>query len=582
MPPWVARQWHVWRGPHSAPGAWRCTQRLARQPSVLTSRPYSAAGPDDKSYTFSRANSAIIIPRSVHVQPQDLIAHIQPIARDRLTKDRLVVFFVTPAFATWLLDDEVFLRKALRQTYANLLSWEDFPYARIHALCAVVDKLPTPTAIGGGQSPVAAALERMHQPPVSETGYEGMAYTTLRYWDGISAHRLQPAVRDDKPAISFITSERTDSTGYFADALRLPLANTVFQTGLPSTMQYSTWHKKKKGNDLELRKTRNITQHGLKFHRCLPTKESTSALAVPLIPLTEPRRVDASMGNILRRVIGPDGKSVSASQELERIVPRYHNARGESSRTTSVWALLIPKELMVLVLKKTAALLGRQSHVGESSTAVEDELWEALWKRDPTPWNDLVPTAIASSARLHRVLSGGGGWGKKAGLLSLDPVAEGGQTPAPSISDGPNDLSSALQQAAHDGDYIQFFISPSTTSPASIDQDAQSKRLKELAEIETPWGWELGTVPSTVDVIPGGSWQHEAPASKDTFVFKHSFGALAEGGITLHRHFKLKQDHTYSLISGSKIDVPFSRFSAVNTEAEEESMGENVGNPEIK
>jgi hypothetical protein len=462
-----------------------------------------------------------------------------------------------------------------------MLDWNGFPYARIHALCAVVDKLPIPKAIGDQENIETEALERVKQPPVLEDGYEGIAYTTLRFDDSIPAST--PPAADDNASVSFITSRRADSPGYFGDALRLPLANTVFQTGSPSTMTYSTWIKRKGGNDLELKEKRDVTQHGIQIHRGGSGQQCISTLAIPLVPLTDPRRVDASMGNILRRVIGPDGKSVTASQELESIVPRYYSSRGETSQATSVWALLIPKELMTSVLHKTNSLLGRQSDVDATTTAGNDSLWEAFWKRSPSHWNDLVPTALASSARLHRVLSGGGGWGKKAGLLSLDPIATAvdAKWSTVGMSNEPNDLSSALQQVAHDGDYIQFFISPSATSTAPNDPEAQSMKLEELTKVSTPWALELGTVPSTMDSIPGESWQHADSASKDVFVFKHSFGALAEGGLTLHRQFRLKSGDAFSLISGSKVDVPYSRFSAVNIGAEEEGVEEDVGDPEM-
>jgi hypothetical protein len=541
----------------------------------VISRTYAESSvPYDNTYNISTTNSAIIIPRSVDTQPEDLVSHIQPVDRARLNRDRFAVFFVTPAFASWLLDDEIFLRKALRQMYTHLLKSDNTVYTRIHALCAVVDKLPAPRAIGDAKNLSSEALKCMKQPPVLDIGYEGMAYTTLGFHDSVVADEQTGA--DEKATISFIASGHADASGKFGDALRLPLANTVFQTGSSSTMIYSTWFKKNGESDLFLKEKRNVKQHGIKFQRGASVKQCVSTLAVPLIPLTDPRYVDASMGNILRRVIGPDGTSVTASQELEHSVPQFHNARGDLSQATSVWALLLPKQLMDHFLQKTNTLLGRQSFgVGSGTPARELDLWESLWRRKPTPWNDLVPTALASGARLHRVLSGGGGWGKKAGLLSLDPVAT--TEDAPSMS---SDLSSALHQVAHDGDYIQFFVSPLTSSHVSNDPDAQSKELKELAEASISWQLELGTIPSTADAFPGGSWQHKGSASKDAFVFKHSFGALTEGGLTLNRQFKLKSGDAYSLISGSKVDVPFSRFSAVNIKDDEEDVVAGVGDPD--
>jgi hypothetical protein len=582
MPPWVARQCHVWRAPHSVPGAWSVSTAQSRLPRAFLARSYSQSSNGDDLRRLNTANSAIIIPRSVHAQPDDLIAHIQPVDHARLNRDRFAVFFVTPAFAPWLLDDHIFLRKALRQAYAHELDSEESPYGRLHALCAVVDKLPTPKAIADRGKVGNEASQRMIQPPFLQDGYEGIAYTTLRFDDSIPASA--PAAVDEKAAITFTTSVHADITGHFGDSLQLPLANTVFQTGSPSTMTYSTWSKRKGASEFELEEKRNVTQHGIRLHRSGTSQQYISALAVPLLPLTDPRCVEASMGNILRRIVGPNGESVTASQELERVVPRYHEARGEMSQATSVWALIIPKELMIPVSHKTNALLKRPSDVDSTSAGEDKARWYAFWKK-PVIWNDLIPKALASGARLHRVLSGGGGWGKKAGLLSLDPVATTADAGSfsPGTSQEPTDLSSALQSVAHDGDYIQFFVSRSNpwqkpSGPDSLSYELES--LEKLTKVDSTWGWELGTVPSTMDYIPGGSWQHSAPASKGAFAFKHTFGALAEGGITLHRQFRLTPEDAFWTISGSKLDVPYSRYSAVSIGPDEEDAEDIVGHAE--
>lgn len=410
-----------------------------------------------------------------------------------------------------------------------------------------------------------------------ETGHEGMAYTTLRFSDSVSS---SSPIADDKAAISFISSADWEPNGYFGDTLRLPVANTVFQTGLPTTMTFSTWEKGKGAKDLTLKSKQSITHHGIKIHPGGSTTQCVTALAIPLVPLTMPRRVDASMGNILRRVIDAGGKSVTASEELEQVVPQYFTCRGEPSQAASVWALVIPKETLSPVLQKTRRMLGRLRVEGVSGPSLtQKELWEALWQRDPPLWNDLVPTALAAGARLHRVLSGGGGWGKKAGLLSLDPVATTERF-GPSVMqgdtdlfDGPGDLSAALQQVAHDGDSIQFFISPTTTQ-------AEAGELNASTESAMPWGWELGTIPSTADALPMGSSQHDVSKSNEVFVFRDCFGALTEGGMTLDRRFKLESGDSFSRIGSTIVDVPFSRFSAVNLASGEEGPEEDVGGPE--
>lgn len=463
---------------------------------------------------------------------------------------RFAVFFVTPSFATWLRDDSVFLHKALLQMYGKVLGPSSRP--RIQALCAVVDKLPVPRPIAQEDNMMASCFERIQNPPVQEVGHEGIAYAALPFANSIPTS----AARDEvTAAISFVGARESGSEGSdLSNAVRLPLANTVFQTGSLHTMTYSTWTSGKGSSDLKLREKRDVSHHGIRMQ--VNPSEFTTTISVPLIPLSRPRRVEASMGNILRRITGPDGDSITASQELEKFVPKFFSARGEPSQATTVWALVMHPDAMAEAQNATDFLLD-QSQMGGSKS--EDEKWELLWKKDPAFWNPLVPIALASGARLHRVLSGGGGWGKKAGLLSLDPVPVApselsSQSEDLDSFDGPGDLSDALQQVAHEGDFIQFFVSPSTPPSTSLPVVSESQSL---------WGLELGTIPSTSDAMPALPSAGASPKN-DIAVYDRTFGALAEGGMVVSRSFKLADNDSYALVGGSTIDVPFSRFSAVN------------------
>ncbi|KAF2451806.1 hypothetical protein P171DRAFT_12164 [Karstenula rhodostoma CBS 690.94] len=562
MPPWVARQWHAWGCSTSVS---RNLCRIQRFGGPTKLRFYAQSSVRDGAKAQSRkVNSAIIVPSSVaNTRPEDLIAHIKPVLRQRVTKDRFAVFFVTPSFATWLLDDRVFLHNALRRTYAHLLDRNETPYARIHALCAVVDKLPVSRPIGNIDNLKEENLQRVQYPAVHEIGHEGIAYATL----GPSASLpTSSGVGPEKAAISFVACEGSDDDGgHFNDSVRLPLANTVFQTGSPTMMTYSTWEKAQGSQEFTLKEKRNISHHGIRMQ--VENDVQSTALSVPLVPLSEPREVEASMGNILRRVRGPDGASITASQELEQHVPRYFSARGEPSQATTVWALVMNLDQMRKAQEGTnVSLLRSQASEGSDGrqNQSEEKLWENLWKQDPPSWSPLVPVALKSGARLHRVLSGGGGWGKKAGLLSLDPIPTMEADSADELgdfdgADGP-DLDSALQQVARQGDYVQFFISPSVS--AKDDVIAGSHDDKQV------WGLELGTIPSTTDAMPVVPGEAETAGRNEISVFKSTFGALAEGGMVISRSFKLNQGDSFSTIGRSTVDVPFSRFSVLNWRTE--------------
>lgn len=102
--------------------------------------------------------------------------------------------------------------------------------------------------------------------------------------------------------------------------------------------------------------------------------------------------------------------------------------------------------------------------------------------------HDRLTKSLSQGGKLHRVMSGGGGWGKKQGLLSLDPevafpnMISRDQTGLNQIFDSDpatqdSDLEmplflengligedlSHLSQVANPGDFIQFFVSVEPT-----------------------------------------------------------------------------------------------------------------------
>ncbi|KAF2181970.1 hypothetical protein K469DRAFT_475040, partial [Zopfia rhizophila CBS 207.26] len=478
---------------------------------------------------------------------------------------RFAIFFLTPSFATWLLDDQTFLQKAVDQAFKIIRERRKY-HKKVHVLAAVVDKLPVPDTIVDAQNIAEDGMARARLPPVSETGYEGMAYAIMRDSDSMEgSYREGP---EGTGSISFLTSEESESGVVHASILQLPLANTVFQTGSPTTMVYSIWEKDKKAMEFKLISRSDLTHHAIRLqsHRA-PGHQNITFLSIPLIPLTLPRTVEAGMGNIVRRVVGPDQKSVVASQELEEVVPRYFKVRGEPPKSISVWALLVPDEILGSVLDDTEAVL--QKGGGENSC--NTDRWQALWSCDPPVWQNVVAAAIGKGARLHRVLSGGGGWGKRAGLLSLDPSVSYNalvSSPANEYAAGQastNDLATALHRIVRPGESIQFFTSPTLRKPKhdmpARDCWQEQGNADDRPGQSTRWSWELGTIPSTADSIPNDLLQQPTPASSAVSVFRGCFGALAEGGMTL---VQKSGDSAWGGLNASKIDVPFSRFGVVN------------------
>jgi hypothetical protein len=497
--------------------------------------------------------------------------------------ERRLIIFLTPAFAPWLNDDNGFLEKAVRRLYANYNGPSGSTFS---AVVAVVDKLPTPQNIRDESPPEGKNPQGLRILPLADNGHEGLAYAAMPLRDADHAIRNDP---DEEPSITMGPLGESQELGSYGDALRIPLANTVFQTGTPRTMTASLWQKNDRDDIFTLLKKEDIVNLHLKIGSSAPD-ERRSALAIPLLPLTWPRQVDACMGNIIRRVISSDGQSVTASEELEKVVPRYFESRGEPSQAVAVWALVIPTKGVDSISSATRSLLksvkGNPDHIHENR-------WEELWRARPQHWSDQVSSALIKGARLHRVLSGGGGWGKKAGLLSLDPSAVADETSLsqsaefagfPDFNESSDDLSTALGQVIHEGEHIQFYISPKIRRKGRGNHLGDPKTLQLLSQKTFPWSFELGTIPSSVDTIEANSWQHKVSSLNQVIVFNNAFGALVEGGMTFKQRTELKAGESTAADGAvTKVDVPFSRFYAAISEHEEmtdEGVDEDVRNTE--
>jgi hypothetical protein len=404
----------------------------------------------------------------------------------------------------------------------------------------------------------------------------------------VSSTELSPS---DNGAIDFIIAEHGAEGSLRRDTLRLPLANTVFQTASPSTMVLSEWKNDSIGEDLKMTSKTKVSHHGIRLLNRTSAKETVPTLNIPLIPLTVPRVVEGCMGNIVRRLVGPEGESMQASAELENVVPRFFRSRGQPAQATAAWALVIPQELKDTINARTEELLSGLPIGTAAVEGTKEEPWERLWRSDPPVWNTLVSKTLAEGARLHRVLSGGGGWGKKAGLLSLDPVPfNKARKPSseedftPMIND-PEDFASTLTPVVRDGDSIQFFISPKS------DLAAEAKKFDSMEKLLTirprnrssnRISWDLGTIPSTVDSIPGESWQNSSGAEASVVSFQGSFGALTEGALTLTQHLQKGEDGALP-VSTTTVDVPFTSFWVANSVMYRKKRGsdKDVGEPDV-
>lgn len=233
-----------------------------------------------------------------------------------------VVVLVSKGLAGWLQDDAF-----LGGLVAPLVGREQ---AQGHLLltAAVVDKVP-------GAHGAAT---------------EGISLLFGRHFDqdcGLDDEACSPRERQDA-SIAFCYPGGLDRLGEVH--VTLPLANTLFENGRASTMFASKWSWD--GVALVQTERRRVVRTTVDYTPC-NHHSFASRLDVPLLPITQPRRILAGLGNILRQ-IDMNGVPTPASQELETLMPKLLEARSKLGGKASsapgpmaVWALVMPEHLFL-------------------------------------------------------------------------------------------------------------------------------------------------------------------------------------------------------------------------------------------
>lgn len=318
-----------------------------------------------------------------------------------------------------------------------------------------------------------------------------------------------------------------------AHEIGLRLANTIFVNGKDTTIFGTSWVWDNNSNEYVLNKSVDLTS-------CVVTATTQTVdptLVLPLDQVTERRRVITSMGNILRQLAkftdATSTEPIPASTDLEKELPRYIKEHNIVDQRVSVWALVEKPELVV----------------ADSGASAHDRLIQSL----------------KQGGKLHRVMSGGGGWGKKQGLLSLDPEVSFSGTAnrdelaslsqifdpesgkpldtLPSIDQGitVDDLS-MLSQVATAGDYIQFFVSVEPTESNFARKSSSDEAVS----------YHFGMVMDSMELEA-----YNPEDSNQIVTLPDTFGALSEKAVAYSQPVNGDMD----LESSTKLDVPGSRVT---------------------
>ncbi|EPE06341.1 6-phosphogluconate dehydrogenase [Ophiostoma piceae UAMH 11346] len=356
---------------------------------------------------------------------RDVLA-AQNIAPAPSSPDNAAVVLASPEFATWL-EDESFMSGLL----------QGIPLAKspegVSVLVAVVAAL----------APPADQIQRQFTLSGLSVAYGNTDCMLPTIWHNDASETSLRGSRGsigsdiDKDAAITIEVPPLDASSSSPLRVTLPLANTIFQNGRRSTLLAGRWASSPGSSSLSLS---SIAPHehdviippfslsSSSASTSTATSPSLSSVSAVLFPIAEPLTIAAGLGNIVRQVYDPADpthkKPIPAARELESAIPALLAARKRSDPTLqdgamSVWSLVVPAPLVSfyeqLKQQTSPALDALSNDAGAAEHTAEAEQKAAALS------SQQFTTLLAAGCRLHKILSGGGGWGLKQGLLSLDP-----------------------------------------------------------------------------------------------------------------------------------------------------------------
>ncbi|KAJ5103367.1 hypothetical protein N7532_003896 [Penicillium argentinense] len=496
----------------------RSSRRVQRS-SICANRSIATKSSGDAPFAYTW-----LAKRPYNINPDDVVSSLPS---SPLAKDTIPLLLVTPGFAHWLAPTDVFLGNLLNRLYSGSDS--------IYAVAAVVDKLPNSNVLAF-KSPSSERDGASFEDSESE-GLSLLAVPELNVQGKAAPPRRIGGPAAEQPDIG-VSVDAADLTTY---QIGLRLAQTIFVNGKESTLFGMRWTRDNGNASSDAL----VLNNSVDLINCIvktssPTTDIQSSLTLPLHPVGQRRKVISSMGNILREVSkSTDPASVApmpASTELEKELPRYIAENNIVDQRVSVWALV--------------------EKPGTTISCSQDGVLES----------------VLNGGRLHRVMSGGGGWGKKQGLLSLDPEigfpGTAGQVELDHLDDlfSPNtskmsdlpplfnemvgDDLSMLSQVAAEGDFIQFYVS---TDPIAAEHDASEKKSAHEEAISYCFG-----VVSNAEEAHG---QDVNAGREDIVVLPNAFGALSEKAITYSQFLPKSENQDQEAVEwachpSTKLDIP--------------------------
>ena len=445
----------------------------------------------------------------------------------------LLVLLVTPANIKLLEDrhgesaQDALIPALLRQIFEFLN-----PKQQFHVLAAVVDKIPYSRYHGNDKQLYHTSTSEFEGYEGTRDGVEGIAVAALEsesaaadLWSTREELKEQDTMTiQQRCTISFsfppvpapfrTRADYSRSQPLGSRTLQLPVANTLFQNGRTSTMFAQRWVVQKDYQIAPEAARTWLSYQTIHMGNLFPSQDMSLGQFFHsyLTQITPTRVVAAAIGNIVRRINAKNAEveTVFASEELERAISKGIASAKFPAQQAEVWALVRDRKYTFL----------------DSMNEVQDHVI-----------NNVLQRGIFSGCRLHKVLSGGGGWGEKRGLLALDPDSDYGviqqawDQPSEDGSGIDAEKDQGLGDVVKPGDTITFYIykSPSSSEPA-----VESSHSQVITHNSSLPLMMFGSLPSTLDNIPSTYTNTKATTKQpDHVLMTNYFGMLSEQGMSL-------------------------------------------------
>jgi hypothetical protein len=406
------------------------------------------------------------------------------------------------------------------------------------------------------------------RPQNSSRGSEGISVLALgESLQSLRAEYAEPESSPSNAHVRFVSQKGNHGKWVIA----LPVANTTFRNGRQSTCYEEIW-KVTTQPGTRPRWGRWSRKPLKSFEIAVTRGDSPLFIGFPMLTLTPPCEIGSSVGNVLRQLKRANtGELFPASTDLEVAVPKFLKSSWLTETARSGFSVF--------------ALITCNDFYARSSEATRAGVLP------PARWA-LLNGLFGGRARLHRVTGGGGGWGNKKGLLSLEPgvdVFTDKQDLLPSLPpEGEKYDFQGAAALASPGDNVQFLaVVPGQQGPEIVEEASEKAGDNPLedkvnmtfleGETEKTVIWRNRQRNALPRMVIGTSPQDEAPpptsnsssSPTDEVVHAHNFfGMLSEAGACLGR-----TDPSTSPIGtgnenvsfASRLDIPYTTFLAEAT-----------------